>query len=198
MKKCPKCSKQFDDTWKVCIDCRIELKEDLNLTQEEGEQLVKIIDSIDNAIADSTGDIKLVLAGGHDSIEETRKLCREIMDDISGEFKRGDIDIVHLYYVLQMAIMTLSNIDMAIMVEMQHSDNHKEGCKVIMDTIKIYRSMTVDTQENAIEGLSKSRSKKARSVAHKVGNCFEEFHKALYMTENSIKNTLQWEEKHKK
>jgi hypothetical protein len=96
-----------------------------------------------------------------------------------------------------MAIMTLSNIDMAILVEIQHSDNHKEGCKVILDTIKTYHSI-VDTQENTIEGLSKSRSKKVRSVAHKVGNCFGEFHKTLYITENSINNALQWEEKNKK
>lgn len=197
MKRCLKCSKQFDDTWKVCRDCGIELKEDLNLTQEDGAQLIKVIGSIDNAIADATGDIKLVLAGGHQSIEETQKLCREIMDEISNELERGDVEVIHLYYILQMAIMTLSNIDMMIMVEIQHSDNHKEGCKVISDIIKTYYSI-IDTQENTIKGLSKSRSKKARSVAHKVGNCFEEFHKALHITENSIKNALQWEENSKK
>ena len=197
MKKCPQCSKQFNDVSEVCLDCKIELKEELSLTQEEGAQLVSVIDSIDNSIADATGDIKLVLAGGHQSIGGAQKLCNEIITEISNEFKRGDIEVVHLYYILQMAIITLSNIDMALMVEMQHSDNHKEGCRVILDTIKTYQSI-VGTEEDTVDGLSKSRSKKVRSVAHKVGNCFGEFHKALYVTENSINNALQWEEKNKK
>ena len=196
MRKCSKCGNAYDDSWKVCLDCRVELKEAVDLTPDETKQVIETIGKIDDVIADSIGSVKLGLAGGQQFIEKTQDLCKEIMDEISNEFKRGDIEVVHLHYMLQLAITELLNISGMIMVEMQHENNHKEGCRIILNTIGPAHNM-IDTKENVVEGLSKSRSRKVRSVANKVGHCFDEYHKALYITERSINNALKWEEKNK-
>jgi len=197
MKTCPKCGKTYNDTWRMCLDCKAELKEAVDLTQEQGEQLIKVIDSIDDAIANATGDIKAVLADGHTGIEETQNLCKELMEEIKPEYERGDVAAVHVYYIINGARTWLLQVDMCTLVEIQHSDNHKEGCGIILDMLKVAHE-SISTKENIIEALSKSRSRKVRSIANRVGHCFDEYHKALYFIEKSIKNALKWKEKNKK
>lgn len=37
MKKCPKCGKTYDDTWKICLHCGVNLSNDLSIKEDNPE-----------------------------------------------------------------------------------------------------------------------------------------------------------------
>ena len=37
MRKCPKCGKTYDDTWKICLDCSVSLTEDMSIKESNPE-----------------------------------------------------------------------------------------------------------------------------------------------------------------
>ena len=39
MRKCPKCGKTYDDSWKVCLQCNVALVDDLSMTNTNPEPL---------------------------------------------------------------------------------------------------------------------------------------------------------------
>jgi len=194
MKKCPKCGKAYDDTWKVCLDCRAELKEIVALNEAEVEAAKAAMDSFDDIIGDTTGDMRHILAGGHIGIEEVHKLLDELTKEIQPDYDRNDVSAVHTFYIINAAAMFLIQVDIAIFIEIQHSDNHKEGCGIIRGIIKTAHEATL-TKEATIKAFSISKGRKVRSLANRIGHCFGEYHRALDFVEKSIDNALKWEAK---
>lgn len=45
MKKCPKCGKTYDDTWKVCLHCSVDLSENLSVVETNPELRIKYTSS---------------------------------------------------------------------------------------------------------------------------------------------------------
>jgi len=41
MKKCPKCGKVYDDSWKMCLNCSVVLSEDISIVETNPELEVK-------------------------------------------------------------------------------------------------------------------------------------------------------------
>lgn len=88
-----------------------EAKMDVERTQKESEPLIGVIDAIDNVLADSIGDPKLVIAGGHDAIATAQKVCDEIQNEILPEFNKNEVGIIHLFYILNSLQTMLMTID---------------------------------------------------------------------------------------
>ena len=41
MRKCPKCGKTYDDTWKICLHCSVNLSDDMSIKESQIESQVK-------------------------------------------------------------------------------------------------------------------------------------------------------------
>ena len=192
MKKCPKCNQVFDDSWKICLNCRVALKDHSEEDTEIRSTAARIlVDVIDKTMMESCG-VGAVLAGEHKNIEKTLEQWDILNEELQNEYTQNHPDAMHLYWILQTIFTHLKYIDSLMCVEALHDGKHSKGCKVILNILSLAHGLISDPNKCG-EVLSMSRNTKIRNMSNAIVEHIHEFNSSMYRIENSLNNIIKFE-----
>ena len=166
---------------------------------ETGKNLIGAINEIEDVMMKATGSANVIIAGGHEAIDKVLEQSKAILEEITHEFAKKHPDAINLYWITYITQTHLIYIDMAGLMEAQHSSGHRESCKLFLALFP-YAHLWFDDLDNPNgwgKQFSRSNNRKVRDMASKVVSYLEEYNKILYMTENSIKNAIKFETENK-
>lgn len=162
---------------------------------ETGKKLINAINELDEIMMKAAGTPSVTIAGGHDAMQRVLDEGKAIINEIMPEFVKKHPDATNLYWIMLWTQAHLMHIDCAIASEIQHADKHRKSCQILLKLFPYAHAMVddLDNPKGWVGQFSRSNNRKVKELAPKVGHYLEEYHKALYYTENSIKNAIKFE-----